>query len=166
MQPTTDVINDEELNKATDLLMSCLPDHAEELVHELAKDYQLPYWQVFAGVVYAAHLQGSMSGFTTEPAWAEGVKHYIYRCKQCGQEFKPTHVGQLYCTTLCGNTATEQVATYIELKVATNDKHEPTPTITNGAESIASDDFASRLSALTKKTDSGWTGQPDIPVGA
>jgi hypothetical protein len=154
MQPSISTINEEELTKAAQLLMDCLPDHASELIHEISKDYS-PVWQVFAGVVLEAHMNGVLSAFTTDPAWQEGLKQYIYKCKFCDKEFTPKQYGQLYCSNECGFEATRHGDKPIDKPMAIRDL----PGVDDLTPS-AKVDLSERLKDLIKKTDAGWSSDP------
>lgn len=158
MQPTNLQINDKKLNDAAELLMICIPDHASELIHELAKEYLIPPWQVFAGVVLEMHLRGMLSGFSLDPSWAEGVMQRKYICKRCEKNFQPLNVGQLYCSNECGLAATVQ-PNIEDHKDVTKPLNTPAPE----PKSVDSDEFVNRISKLIKKTDSaGWDGAPSV----
>lgn len=105
MQPTTNKIDDDTLNKATEELLVCLPGHASELMHELAIDSQAPIWQIMCGVILETYMQGMLSNYTLDPAWMEGIKQYSYICKHCNEPFTPVNIGQLYCCNDCGTAA-------------------------------------------------------------
>ena len=155
MQPSIGTINEEELTKAAQLLMDCLPDHASELIDEISKDYATPKWQVFAGIVLEAHMNGVLSAFTVDPAWQEGLKQYVYVCQFCKKEFVPKNYGQLYCSNDCGFEATKNVTKPDNKPVAIPD----VPDISN-LTPAAKADLSERLKDIIKKTDSGWATDP------
>jgi len=94
-----------KLNAAATLLLEQLPDHAGQLVHELAKQYQIPLWQYLGGVLLAVHLEGRLSEFRLDPAWKDGLRTKELQCQYCKKMFKPRHVNQPYCSNECGLAA-------------------------------------------------------------
>jgi len=95
-----------ELDKAAELLLGQIPDHAGELVHSLSKQFQIPLWQYLDGILLAVHLEGRLSEFRLDPAWKDGLKTKELKCKHCNKMFKPVHIGQPYCSNECGFAAT------------------------------------------------------------
>ena len=100
------------LNQAAIDLLHQLPDHADQLVHSLAKQYQQPIWRIACGMWLALHLEGRMSEFRVDPAWKHGFKTRELTCqyKPCGKKFPPRHIGQLYCSNECGLSAADIVS--------------------------------------------------------
>ena len=159
MQPRTNKVTDELLNKYSRELMLCLPDHASQLIEALAEDHLAPVWQVFCGIVLEVHMQGNLSNFTIDPAWAEGLKQYDYVCQYCGQAFKPVNLGQPFCSNECGQAAAQKPKEQVK-----NDKPINTSTAKPvNTNSTNSDAFASRLAALTKTLDGGWSEGDAVP---
>ncbi|MFA5132951.1 MAG: hypothetical protein WC444_06520 [Candidatus Paceibacterota bacterium] len=157
MQVTKKKLDEVTLNKYTEDLLLCLPEHASELMHQIADDYHLPIWQIFCGIVLEVHMQGNLSNFYLEPAWAEGLKQYEYVCKHCDKKFTPVHLGQVFCSNKCGEEHTNPKVTKNDtttkpsapIAVATND----TP-----------DSFAAKISELTSKAPSGWAKGDQLPI--
>jgi hypothetical protein len=147
MQVRKTKIDEATLDKYTEELLLCLPEHASELMHELAKDYKLPIWQLFCGVVLEVHTQGNLSNFSMDPAWAEGLKQYDYACKHCQKKFKPFHLGQIFCSNECGEAHNAAINA-----------------ITSAAVNIDTNDLSNRISALAKEVKAGWTGADQIPA--
>lgn len=102
MQVRKTTANNESLNNCVNELCTCLPEHATQLLTELAQDYNLPLWQVFCGVVLEMHMEGNLSNFFIDPAWADGLKSYSYHCKHCDKAFTPINLGQVFCSNACG----------------------------------------------------------------
>lgn len=158
MQPTKKKLDEATLNKHTEDLLLCLPEHASELMHQIADDYHLPIWQIFCGIVLEVHMQGNLSNFYLEPAWAEGLKQYEYICKHCNKTFTPIHIGQVFCSNECGETHTTGKVTKDDTVIA-----KPTPPIAVATNRPA-DNFAAKISELTSKTPSGWAKGDQLPV--
>ena len=182
MQPTTNKIDDKTLDEAAKTLMLCLPEHASELIHELAEDHLCPVWQVVCGVVLEVYMQGMLSNFMIEPAWTEGISQYEYVCETCKQSFKPVNVGQRFCCNECGFASLEATLAKptkptITMPVIEEPKDEP---VTRHSEPIEpsdpvvastkpddADSLTARIARLTKKTPqpstAGWSDEP-LPV--
>jgi len=95
------------LNQAASDLLEQLPDHVGQLVHSLAKQFQMPLWQYTCGILLAVHLEGRLSEFRIDPAWREGLKTKTLICKQCKKSFVPRHINQPYCCNECGILANQ-----------------------------------------------------------
>lgn len=104
--PARQALDEQRLNTAASGLLEQLPDHAGQLVHSLAKQYQMPLWQYTCGILLAVHLEGRLSEFRLDPAWRDGLKTKELTCKHCGKSFKPRHIGQPFCSNECGLLAT------------------------------------------------------------
>ena len=103
-QPKLD-LESAKLNNAARELLEQIPDHAGQLVHELAKQTQIPLWQHVCGVLLAVHQEGRLSEFRLDPAWKDGLRTKELVCKHCGKKFNPRHVNQPYCSNACGMAA-------------------------------------------------------------
>jgi len=123
-----------KLNQAAADLLTQLPDHAGQLVHSLAKQYQMPLWQYTAGILLAVHLEGRLSEFRIDPAWRDGMKTKTLKCKHCGEAFVPRHINQPYCSNICGLAAVEKLIPRNDKETLKND---PIPDMSRAA-SIAS----------------------------
>jgi len=95
-----------ELNKAAQLVIDQIPDHAGQLINTLSKQFSIPVWQYTAGILLAVHLEGRLSEFRLDPAWKDGIKTKELICKHCNKPFAPQHIGQPYCSNECGLAAT------------------------------------------------------------
>jgi len=102
--------NPDRLEAGAEMLVDQLPDHIGELVHELAKEYVLPLWHIVCGVLLEVHSQGHLSAFQLDPAWRDGLRQREYKCKHCGETFKPIHIGQPYCSNKCGSEVAAGIA--------------------------------------------------------
>ena len=164
MQPTTNKIDNNKLNSDAEELLLCMPEHVSELVHELSSDYFTQVWQIFCGVVLEVYMQGRLSNYTLDPAWADGLKQYDYRCKHCKKSFKPTNLGQVYCSNDCGVADTQEVVPNARISKPSK-QPDPVPVVT---EPLSTDDFNTRLSEVAKNlskgdTGSGWSAEP-VPM--
>ena len=164
MQPKSNKLNNDTLDKHVEDLLTCFPEHVSEIVHALTDDYKLPVWQVFNGIVLEAYMQGNLASFTVDPAWSEGLKQYDYICEYCKKPFKPVNLGQLYCSNECGEAA--MVATTKPKKDKPNGPikrveppKQPDPVVAkpDTSSNDSTNDFAGRLSQLTKNLDAGWS---------
>ena len=104
--PSQLMLAETKLNQAAKDLLEQLPDHAGQLVHSLAKQFQMPLWQYACGILLAVHLEGRLSEFRVDPAWKAGLKTKELKCKYCGSVFTPRHINQPYCSNECGLAAT------------------------------------------------------------
>lgn len=96
-------ITEQQLNDAAKLLADQLPDAAGQLMGDLAKEYDMALWKLAAGILLASHIEGRLSAFELDPAWAEGlVKQREAICKRCGIAFIPININQPYCSNECG----------------------------------------------------------------
>jgi len=98
----------QNLDNSATLLLAQLPDHCGELVENLSKEYQIPLWQMFCGILLAMHLEGRLSAFQLDPAWRENLRQDKLICDRCKQTFKPDHLAQKYCSEKCGVAANEE----------------------------------------------------------
>lgn len=153
MKPSIGKVDESKLNEAAALLMECIPDHASELVGELAKDYSLPIWQIFVGVVLESHIRGTLSGFTVDPAWTEGLKKYSYVCKLCGKDFVPKQFGQQYCSNECGEGIVKDAGNNKLLSGASASSNP-------GSKLPSKPDLSKRLAELVRKSDADWAEGP------
>ena len=131
----------EELNKAAQLVIDQIPDHAGQLINTLATQFSVPIWQYTAGILLAVHLEGRLSEFRLDPAWKDGLKTKELICKQCGKTFKPRHIGQPYCSNECGTIATgpkEHIENVSTLPPPTN----------RASDSIATSDWSDPVEAV------------------
>jgi hypothetical protein len=135
--PEDRAIAEARLNQAASDLLEQLPDHAGQLVHSLAKQYQMPLWQYTSGILLAVHLEGRLSEFRIDPAWREGLKTKTLICKQCKKEFTPKHINQPYCCNECG--------------IAANQARQPKKDIHHAVRTLRS-----KLSADHTPSGAGW----------
>lgn len=158
MQARKTAIDNDTLNKCTQELLTCLPEHAAQLIGELSEDYHLPMWQVFCGVVLEVHMQGNLSNFYMDPAWAEGLKYYTYHCEHCGKEFDPVNLGQVFCSNKCG-----------EAHNTKGSKHVEPVNAVSGANSdvvVSTDNFVKRFADIVSKKEetSGWIKDAELSI--
>lgn len=84
------------------LLQSLEPDH-RAWVEELAAERSCPKWQIVMGAVSTLITQGRLQTVVNYNNWEglESIEIDRATCKQCGQLFKPSRMGQVYCCNKC-----------------------------------------------------------------
>ncbi len=92
------------LERASNLILSMLPDQIRLLAEEMADiQYHCPRWHVVAGAVLRLSEEGRMADYATEPHWAtETMEREPRTCKFCEQLFDQERVGQDFCSNECG----------------------------------------------------------------
>uniref|UniRef100_A0A6M3IN42 Uncharacterized protein n=1 Tax=viral metagenome TaxID=1070528 RepID=A0A6M3IN42_9ZZZZ len=99
---------DDKFNEAAKLLIDQMPDHTSQLIEKLAEQAYVPLWQMVCGILLAQYSAGTLSIYQIDPAWKDGLRKQMNKCKQCGKMFKSRHIGQPYCTNECGLKAIGQ----------------------------------------------------------
>jgi len=131
----------DELNAAAAKLVELLPSEAQTLIEIIQSDRHVELWQICAGVLLEAYQNYNLTAFQFDPDWSDAVLTKTFsKCmlKSCGKRFKPTHLGQRFCSNKCGD-------------IANGVYHEPEPPPpTYDSRNVAPNKYASR------NTSSGW----------
>lgn len=93
------------LNKASEQLLSQLPDKVGPLIESMAKDRGIPIWHYVCGILLEIHTEGRLSAITIDPSWKSGFRQKVLTCAQCKKEYPPVRLNQVYCSNKCGEIA-------------------------------------------------------------
>ena len=88
-------------------MMHVLPEGERPWFNEIAEMNGVPKWQVLWSYFRRAQEYGVAPALLLDPNWEYlGVSHEtITVCQECGDDFKPDHDGQRFCSNKCGGRA-------------------------------------------------------------
>ena len=106
----TYIKRDDFESQAKNLIEKTLPTHIQEMARDMSEfSLKIPMWQHLMGVYQLAFDMSLFPQPVIDPGWEAHEKERVTsKCPQCRKTFKPSYLGQLYCTNECGSKAALQ----------------------------------------------------------
>jgi len=92
------------LNDAATLIINQLPPSFRDFAFEVADVIlKIPRWQLVAGILLFSAESGNLVSPSLDPSWTtNGISLSISTCPECGKQFTPHRLGQIFCSNECG----------------------------------------------------------------
>jgi hypothetical protein len=93
--------------QAVNLIKKTLPEYVKDQSDDFCENViKVPRWQHLMGIYRLAYDMSLFAQPLIDPGWEEKVEVKSQsKCPHCKQMFKPSYIGQLYCTNSCGSEA-------------------------------------------------------------
>jgi len=103
-QPSSSSSPPLSLNDAATLIINQLPPSFRDFAFEVADVIlKIPRWQLVAGILLFSAESGNLVSPSLDPSWTtNGISLSTSTCPECGKQFTPYRLGQIFCSNECG----------------------------------------------------------------